>query len=358
MKNILALGVCLLVGFFSSQAQLLIGQAANFTSGNVTISTSGSVVNQGRLMLGPGSNLYLAGQGSLSSLDRLNIPNLYMLGSDYSIAGTVFCQESLRLKNGTLSPESDAKLVVDWRALVVSENEAHVNGRLYHAGETDRFYPIGKNGVYAPVTLLGVTDERQVGVEAFNQDLGIAQLPADIAGASPNWYWEISAHPNFEGAVIQLPVSSSDASLIGPDGKATILQTDLNGEGALDLGRNPSSDFLNTTSELLAVGPYVLLGFASDLKPVIHNIITPRNDDKNPFLIIDRIDALPENEVILLDRWGQEVFREKNFTNYSRNGNAGRPYNGAFDGLPSGNYICLLKYQGTIKKQVVTVLEE
>ncbi|MGI9542384.1 MAG: gliding motility-associated C-terminal domain-containing protein [Cyclobacteriaceae bacterium] len=360
MKYIFTLSVCLLACSSNSQGQLLVGNNTNLTTGNTTIATNGSVVNQGSLIFGTGATLSLSGKGMLSSGNELVIPNLFMLGSDYVIDGTVDCLESLQLKIGTLSPEPDAQLILAEGASIVSENDAHINGRLYHLGSGEKFYPLGKNGNYTPVTLVGVTgdDNLLVGLEAFNQDLGITEFPADVLGASSNWYWEISASANFSGAKIVLPVTVADAGSIGAGGEATILQTDLNGSGVMDLGSDPGSDFLSITSELPALGPYVLLGFESDLKPLIHNIITPKNDDKNPFLIIDQIEVIAENEVILLDRWGNQVFREQNFTNYARNGNGSRPYDGAFDKLPSGNYICLLKYQGAVKKQVVTVLEE
>lgn len=358
MKYFLTLCLSLLTAVQGAYGQLIIGSNTNMTTGDITIATNNSVLNQGRLHFGSGADLYLTGQGTLSAIPQLNIPNLYMLGSNYAVTGSIFCQESLQLKNGTLTPKASAKLVVDRTAIVISENEAHVNGRLYHAGENNRFYPIGKNGVYTPVSLIDVGDEREIGLEAFNRDLGVDQFPADISAASPNWFWEIIASADFSGARIKLPVTSDDAGLIGVDGNATVLESDLNGENVKDLGRGTGSDFLSITSELPFTGLHVLLGFESELKPVIHNIITPKNDDKNPFLVIDHIDAIAENEVILLDRWGNEVFRERNFTNYAKNGIGGRPYDGAFDALPSGNYICLLKYQGVIKKQVVTLLEE
>lgn len=350
-----------ILGSFSQLlAQVQVFEGSLITTGDVTITTNTSVINQGSTSFGAGATFYLSGRGTLSSQNELVIPNLYLLGADYLVEGPIFLSQSLHMENGTLSPEASAQLTLAKDASVVSENGAHINGRLYHLGSGEKFYPIGKNGIYTPVTLKGITGNSDllVGLEAFNQDLGIADFPADVNGASSNWYWEITAPGGFTGSKIELPVTNEDAGSIGASGEATILQTDLNGTGTKNLGSDPSSDFLNIMSELPAVGPYVLLGFESDLKPVTHNIITPKNDDKNPFLIIDHIEAIAENEVVLLDRWGNQVFYEQNFSNYARNGNGGRPYDGAFDALPSGNYVCLIKYQGTIKKQMVTVLQE
>ena len=356
-RNIIIL---LLVGSFSGLgAQVQIGNKSLITTGNTTFTTNTSLVNQGSLSFGNGASLYLTGTGSLSSNDKLDITNLHMLGTNYLVEGTVLCSESLQLKNGTLSPVPNAQLTAGKGTAVVAENQAHINGQLYHQGSGEKFYPIGKNGVYAPVTLKRVTGENDllVGLEAFNQDLGVTEFPADVKGVSSNWYWQIDAPEGFGGSKIMLPVTNADAETLGATGVATVLQTDLNGSGTTDLGSDSSSDFFDIISELPAVGPYVLLGFESDLQPVIHNIITPKNDNKNPFLVIDHIDAIAENEVILLDRWGNQVFYEKNFTNYARHSYAGRVYDGAFDELPSGNYICLVKYQGVVKKQVITVLQ-
>ena len=88
--------------------------------------------------------------------------------------------------------------------------------------------------------------------------------------------------------------------------------------------------------------------------PVIHNIITPNKDNSNDFLFIEAISVYgDDNEVILLDRWGTEVYRQKNFRNFNDTDN---PYDGSFDFLAPGNYICIVEYAGQTAKQVITVL--
>ncbi|MES2555741.1 MAG: gliding motility-associated C-terminal domain-containing protein [Bacteroidota bacterium] len=49
--------------------------------------------------------------------------------------------------------------------------------------------------------------------------------------------------------------------------------------------------------------------------PVIPNIITPNYDGINDLLTIDNISLFPENELIIFNRWGNEVFSAKNYSN-------------------------------------------
>ncbi|WP_276372285.1 gliding motility-associated C-terminal domain-containing protein [Chryseolinea sp. H1M3-3] len=74
----------------------------------------------------------------------------------------------------------------------------------------------------------------------------------------------------------------------------------------------------------------------------IKNVITANGDSQNGFLYIENIEKYPSNEVVLLDRWGVQVFRKDNYVNDwdARN-------NGEF--LPAGQYVCVVKINDTGK---------
>ncbi|MEM1136110.1 MAG: immunoglobulin domain-containing protein, partial [Bacteroidota bacterium] len=55
--------------------------------------------------------------------------------------------------------------------------------------------------------------------------------------------------------------------------------------------------------------------FREDPGIVIMNLITPNNDGLNDKLYIKNIEAYPDNEVVLLDRWGNEIFRAEGYNN-------------------------------------------
>lgn len=82
----------------------------------------------------------------------------------------------------------------------------------------------------------------------------------------------------------------------------------------------------------------------------IKNVVTPNGDGDNDFLIIERIENFTDSEVIVLDRWGSEVFRKKGYLN-DWNFTKGEEL------LPAGNYVCIVKYEGEVYSRTVTVIK-
>lgn len=73
----------------------------------------------------------------------------------------------------------------------------------------------------------------------------------------------------------------------------------------------------------------------------IKNVITANGDSDNAFLYIENIEKYP-NQVVLLDRWGVEVFKRDNYLN-----DWDARKNGEF--LPAGQYVCVVKLNDTGK---------
>lgn len=80
----------------------------------------------------------------------------------------------------------------------------------------------------------------------------------------------------------------------------------------------------------------------------IKNVITANGDDSNGVLYIENIEKYPSNQVVLLDRWGVEVFRKENYVN-----DWDARKNGEF--LPAGQYVCVVKLNETGKVFTRTV---
>ncbi|HEX6223096.1 MAG TPA: gliding motility-associated C-terminal domain-containing protein [Chryseolinea sp.] len=80
----------------------------------------------------------------------------------------------------------------------------------------------------------------------------------------------------------------------------------------------------------------------------IKNVITANGDDQNGFLYIESIEKYPSNQVVLLDRWGVEVFKKDNYLN-----DWDARKNGEY--LPPGQYVCVVKFNDTGKILTRTV---
>jgi gliding motility-associated-like protein len=83
----------------------------------------------------------------------------------------------------------------------------------------------------------------------------------------------------------------------------------------------------------------------------IKNVITANGDGANDFLFIENIEKFPDNEVVVMDRWGAEVFRKKGYIN-DWDAREGDKY------LPSGNYVCVVRFNGEIFSRTVTIIKE
>jgi gliding motility-associated-like protein len=84
----------------------------------------------------------------------------------------------------------------------------------------------------------------------------------------------------------------------------------------------------------------------------IKNVITANGDSRNGLLYIENLEKYPLNQVVLLDRWGVEVFKKENYEN---DWDARR--NGEF--LPAGQYVCILKLNetGKIYSRTVSIIK-
>lgn len=329
---------------FTSYGQLRIGSGATLSTGTVTVSTNSAVVNEGNGSWNAGSILYLNGSGSIASTNPWSLSTLKLDG-EYALEGTVIVLQNFELMQGHITPAVDANLIVASGGNITSQNEAHINGKLFHEGTGEKFYPVGKNSIYTPVTLTDIegSPDVMVGIEAFNENLNLQNFPAGIGSASTSWYWAITSSGLFDGSPLQIPLTAADMSAITADRGPAILQANGGATDALDLGRIESMDLnpIFISSQEKALGPYILLGFESEAQPIIHNIITPSLEDgKNDHLFIENFEPFEdENLVILLDRWGTEICRIINFRN-----DPTLQQGCDLSKLPAGNYICVVEY--------------
>jgi gliding motility-associated-like protein len=67
-------------------------------------------------------------------------------------------------------------------------------------------------------------------------------------------------------------------------------------------------------------------------KLVIYNIITPNGDQYNEAFIIENVALYPDNELMIFNRWGNQVYSKKNYNNEWKG-----------EGLESGTYYYLFK---------------
>ncbi len=131
------------------------------------------------------------------------------------------------LQHGLLSPAAGSVLRLADGAIIEGGSAAsYVNGRLFHEGSGYKFYPIGKNGSYAPLTLEDVLGAALVtGFEVFvpNPNAAVGPGLERLSGAR---YWQ---RTQLSGSITEAKVGLSfDAAdgLSAPDSAVVAEATD------------------------------------------------------------------------------------------------------------------------------------
>ena len=103
------------------------------------------------------------------------------------------------------------------------------------------------------------------------------------------------------------------------------------------------------TSDIIEPNLYSALTFGSVLRGngaiTVYTLISPNGDGKNDTLIIEGLETSPDNELILFNRWGVEVYRKKNYDNSFGGISDGRATIDGSSELPVGTYFYVLKLQ-------------
>ncbi len=187
MKKI-SLAILTLVTTFSLKAQFIVNNNGIDLVSTTTLSANGDWVNtgvftnNGILILKDNwtnQGTYVAGNGQVildygvnHSFNHNNqaVASLVKLGiGSATLIGNVLVLDSLRLGNGLITTNADT-LLVDNGAFVNTTNGSHVNGKLTHLGNGNKYFPVG-NGINAfPVTLTqisGAAPKVTASIEAF-----------------------------------------------------------------------------------------------------------------------------------------------------------------------------------------------
>ncbi len=185
-------------------------------------------------------------------------------------------------------------------------------------------------------------------------------------------YENCPASANVSIAFYEIPIADAGADQVLNSIVSTRMQADLPAEGTGEwlfiTGTGIIDDISSPVTEVnrLANGENILLWTvssdhcsASDSVEILVDItdlfvpevITPNEDGKNDFLIIDGIEQYSPAELIIVNRWGSEVYAKSDFMN-DWNGTR----NNGSDYLPNDTYYYTLKLaNGEILKGFVVI---
>jgi gliding motility-associated-like protein len=80
------------------------------------------------------------------------------------------------------------------------------------------------------------------------------------------------------------------------------------------------------------VEPVILPKPKEDSTLIVYELVTPNGDDKNELFFINGIHRYPQNELMIVNKWGNTVFKATNYANTWGGGD-----------LPDGSYFYVLR---------------
>jgi len=273
-----------------------------------------------------------------SGLDSLNLSNLVFNNTSnvaMSLEGPMVVNNSLILSSGNLNTTSAGILIIEEGGSISGgSSTSFVDGPMMKKGSTNGepfLFPIGANGVYAPVTISGLDSSKSEYTAQYFSDpppfgLGLSE---NLTAVSQSGYWELFKKENSEDADITLHWTNGEVSdlddidnlvVVGKNESTTNIWESYGRLGVTGT-INPASIGTVTSNYMSDPPPFGLIQFAigtsNKSNSIDNNII---NDGKvnlfpNPvddFIQIESIDSKLKDAIIeVFDRSGQRVFMNK-----------------------------------------------
>ena len=352
---------------------VLIGQEAFHNLGNVQIHDQGQIgfhidlINDGDF----DDNLGLAGfYNSNNSLTISGTNEPIFFDMEVDVSNDLFFQVPTGITNffdfingRIITPRNDIGITLDFRNNGIYSNEGdntHVDGYVNNAGDLDFRFPIGDDFRLRTMTVLPLDNTFTLYKAAyffenpnspstltgfFNTDL----FQNTLSIISTKEYWDLDGTLPARVTLTwdqqsDIPVLADELSSLRVVGFSTTLNQWVN------LGNSSFSGTMDSgeiTSDVLEPNLYSVITFGSVLKGngaiTVYTLMSPNGDGKNDTLIIEGLETSPDNELILFNRWGVEVFRKKNYDNSFAGFSDGRATIDGSTELPVGTYFYVLK---------------
>lgn len=260
-------------------------------------------------------------------------------GATLNIAGTLDMAANgadIILNKSNLAFNSTGKITNYSRSrMVVTENslDGHMVKEL--TANTPFVFPIGiAEGDYTPATLNPkVADRVFASVQDYNAEYNLRGINK-LKGMDRIW--------NLYGAVpvtatVTLQHNSNTNGTEFIDAQAAI--TEYAGMGKWDVtrGTNPRPGVhiisnISLDREMLANGAFFTKQSANGTNLIIPNLFTPNGDGHNDTFEIRGLELFSENDLVIVNRWGNEVYKANNYQN-----------NWTGEGLNEGTYYYVLR---------------
>ena len=353
--------------------QLSFGQDALHNFGNMKIHDQGSLgfhtnlINDGSF----DNNKGLAGfyhEDEVLTVSGNNRPIFYQLeimvdnnlNLETSVGVTDYADFILGL---VITPRDNTDISLDFLNNSIYNNvsnDTHVDGYSSIIDERSFLFPIGDDFRFRP---LGLNDanpnantykaayffEDPNNPTTFNNSFDTENFESVISIINDKEFWDLNGTTATE-AILSWDEQSAINLLADDLVNLRVVGFSIEEQKWIDLGNlNTTGDFSNGNirSNSFIPNDFEIITIGSILESneaiIAYDIITPNGDGLNDTFVIKGIEAFPDNEVFIYNRWGLEVFSKKNYDNSFGGISDGRATIVAGDQLPVGTYYYVIK---------------
>ncbi|MDB5014828.1 MAG: C-terminal target protein [Daejeonella sp.] len=309
---------------------------------------------------------------------KTSFPNLVLEGTGSATLG--FNAEvfgTLNLKSKEFKADKYNLTITNPLATAISRLTGFVStdskGKLIRVSNTSSAYlfPVGSSkgtSVYRPLDITPVnTSANSFAVTFYNSDPNDQKFDRNnkrlqIQTVFDKYFYVVSEESGTTDANVKFYQSATEGEY-----KQTVkynssqlwelapLSTLVDGSFGDQLNRTLAAFYTYSSDKLKASVPYSF-AITSNLTDqfTFYNGISPNNDQKNDTWIVDGLDLFTDNELTIFNRWGDEVFKKKNYSSVN-----------AWDGgnLNQGTYFYVLKVNDVngaakVYKGYITLIKE
>ena len=338
----------------SSHAQFSVTKGNLYIKENSVVTMQGDLYNTGHIVqegtLALNGNwknrsTYHSQQGTIiltgasqQDFDHNNqkVHNLFLVnGGNVRLLSNLEINGKLKLEKGIITPKPGVQLVLTESASIEGGSaDAYVDGSLYHTGPGNKFYPIGKNGQYAPVTLTQIAgNDPVVGLEFH--DTGLTSSPDDVLQWLGNgFFWQLThLSGDFEGSPIILNMETNAFPLETEDLVIAVSNNLTQGFGTLAEAQfQTQGNWYMISSSLPVQNPYITVGIKNTEKYIVYipNVLSPLApdpEDRAVKIYSEKIVA-ESFQWIIRDHWGYVVYTTDSYTEAAATGWQGNAHHG------------------------------
>lgn len=333
-----------------NESSIHIGDVSIFVDGSV--SNEGLLSNDGQLTFtndwesaGPyrGSGILEAKGNGAQKIAHYNqeVSSFYIhgWGTKY-INGQIQVSHVFRLTSGIVHVSTDDLLLLQADARIEGGSaDSHVDGALTVKGTGYKFFPVGKNGTYAPIEFLDVRgQEPEFSVEVFDN---APTLVIDNVIVQNSLYWQ---RTDLTGDFASSPVSVGfEEEDFSDPARITMLAGASWDKPFMTITQlDHSTETRKVSSRLGIAAPLIMLGQIADnwheADFYLSTALSPNayhSDNRNVRIFGDRLSG-DQFSFAVFNRWGNIVFETKSLDRMSTNGWDGRTADGNI--LISGTY--------------------